>query len=393
MSFLRQSWIITYMNIRSLPDRLFMSLAAIIAVGAVVAVLLGFLAMANGFKKTLEGSGSAAVAVITRAGSQSEINSVIDSDSLNLVRVAPGIARSASGQALVSGELYVIVDGIKKDSGTSANLPLRGIDLTGFDLRDNVEIVAGRMFQPGKNEIIVGSGVLSKFAGFELGKQMKLGTATWSVVGVFSSGGSVFESELWADAPVVQTQFRRGGSVQSVRARLARAGDIAALSQYFAEDPRLNLLAQTEKDYFAGQSNQLNYIVIFGWVLSSMMAVGALAGALNTMYASVDARARDIATLRTIGFSGGATFNGTLAESMMLAIIGGIVGIISAYLFFDGYTSSTLGSSFSQVVFRFDVTTALMINAMQIALIVGLLGGILPAWRASRMGLARAFRD
>ena len=389
---MKQSLIITSLNIRSLPDRILMSSAAIIAVGAVVAVLLGFLSMARGFEKTVSGSGSENVAVITRDGSESEINSVISNEGLALVRVAPGIARDANNQPLVSGELYVIVDGIKKDSGTDANIPLRGIDTVGLSLRDNVSIAEGRMFQPGKNEIIVGAGIVDKFAGFELGRQIKLGTTTWEVVGVFSSGGSVFESELWADARVVQTQFRRESSVQSIRARLAVKGDVSVLQAAFDADPRLNLLARTELQYFADQSQELNYIVYFGWGLSMLMALGALAGALNTMYASVDARARDIATLRTIGFSGFATFMGTIAESLFLAAFGGVVGVIGAWSFFDGLTSTTLGSSFSQVVFKFSVTPDLMASAMVIALSVGLFGGFFPALRASRMGLARAFR-
>lgn len=390
---MRQIWMIVQLNIVSLRSRIWMSLAAVIAIAAVVAVLLGFLSMANGFQKTLQGSGSENLAVVTRIGSESEINSIINKSALELVRTAPGIARDANNRPIVSGELYVIVDGLKKGVGTKANLPLRGLDPTGLSMRENVNLVAGRLFETGKNEIVVGAGILQEFDGFDLGQEIRFGKNKWTIVGIFSAGGSAFESELWADAKTIQSQFRREGSIQSARLALEKPGDVSLIQAYFDKDPRLNLEVRTEKAYFENEALALNYIVLFGWGLSIAMAAGSLAGALNTMYASVDARARDIATLRTIGFSGTATFIGTVIESLFLSLTGGVLGALAAFFFLDGLSTSTLGSSFTQVVFKFDLSPEILVNAGQIALMVGLLGGVFPAFKASRMSLAKAFQD
>ena len=379
------------MNIRSLPQRFWMSLAAVLAVAVVVAVLLAFQAMGNGFQQTLAGSGSDEVAVVTRVGSRSEVNSVLGRDQLNILETAPGIARQTDGQLLVSGELYVIVDGIKKSSGTEVNLPLRGIDQRGLTLRENITIVDGRMFETGRNEIIVGEGVLRQFAGFELGNRVTFGKTTWEVVGTFSAGGSAFEGEMWADALMVQSQFRRGNSFQSMRLKLSEPGVVDPIRDFIEADPRLNFDIVTEKDYFADQASGLDSLVIIGNALAVAMALGALAGALNTMYTSVSSRARDIATLRAIGFGGLSAFVGTLTESLVLAIIGGVIGTLAAFLLFDGLSASTLGGSFTQVVFRFEFSPQLIVNGIVMALTVGLIGGFFPAWRAARMPVVEAF--
>ena len=307
---LSQIWVVIVMNITSIGQRIWMSLAAIFAVAVVVAVLLSFLAMTEGFSKTLEGSGSDNVAIITRSGSQSELNSVLSRDVINIVTTAPGIAQNARGEPIYSPELYVIVDGIKKTTGTEVNLPMRGISPIGFDLRDQVNITSGRMFESGKNEIIVGEGVLREFSGFELGTAVRFGKTEWEVVGTFSTGGNAFESELWTDALTLQSQFNRGSSFQTVRIRLETLGDISGIKDMIENDSRLFLDVSTEADYFAQQGKALEAVVVFGWVVSIFMSVGALAGALNTMYTSVSNRAGEIATLRAIGFSNVSAFFG-----------------------------------------------------------------------------------
>ena len=379
------------MNIRSLPQRFWMSLAAVLAVAVVVAVLLAFEAMGNGFQQTLVGSGSDDLAVVTRVGSRSELNSVLSRDQLNILETAPGIARAANGDLLTSGELYVVVDGIKKSTGTEVNLPLRGLTRTGIDLRGNVDITAGRMFETGRNEIIVGEGVLRQFSGFELGRKITFGKSTWEVVGTFSTGGSAFESELWADALMVQSQFRRGSSFQSMRLKLSETGAVQPIKAFIEADPRLNFDILTERDYFADQASGLDGLVTIGNALAFAMALGALSGALNTMYTSVSSRARDIATLRAIGFGGLSAFVGTLVESLVLAIIGGVVGTVAAFSLFDGLSTSTLGASFTQVVFQFEFSPVLIVNGIVLALIVGFIGGFFPAWRAARMPVVEAF--
>lgn len=390
--FFSQIWTVVVMNILSLPRRLWMSLAAIFAVSVVVAVLLAFLAMAKGFEQTLAGTGTDRIAIITRTGSQSELNSSMSRDTVNLVATAPGIARDAGGDPVYSAELYVIVDGIKRSNQLKANIPMRGISPRGFGLREQLEIVEGRQFEPGRNEIVVGEGVLRQFEGFELGREIRFGKTNWEVVGVFSTGGSAFESELWADAPTVQSQFQRGSSFQTVRLRLETPGDVQPILEFVENDPQLILDVETEADFFANQGRALTGIAIFGWILSVVMGLGALAGALNTMYTSVAARAREIATLRAIGFSNISAFMGTLAESLLLSVLGGLAGAIAAWLFFDGFSASTLGASFTQVVFTFELTPELFRDGIVLAVAIGLIGGLFPAWRAARVPVVTAFQ-
>ncbi|MEX0297455.1 MAG: ABC transporter permease [Kordiimonas sp.] len=380
------------MNIRSLPQRFWMALAATLAISVVVAVLLSFLSMSNGFKKTLEGAGSIETAIITRSGSRSELNSVLSNDVVKIITAAPGIAQNENGQPIYSAELYVVVDGIKRTTQTEANLPMRGVSQAGFDLRGNVEITEGRMFEAGRNEIIVGEAVLREFSGFELGNSVRFGKTEWTVVGVFSTGGSAFESELWADARTVQTQFRRGSSFQTVRILLEEPGNVEGLLKTIEDDPRLILDAETEADYFKEQGEALNGMVYLGWILSILMSIGALAGALNTMYTSVSEREQEIATLRAIGFSNISAFFGTLTESLVLSIIGGVIGSIASYLFMDGLTTSTIGGNFTQVAFTFSMSPELFTNGIILALLIGLIGGFFPAWRAARLPVVLAFR-
>jgi putative ABC transport system permease protein len=385
-SILLQILAVTVINLKSLPQRLWMSLATITAVGLVVAVLLTFLAMANGFQRTIAGSGATDIAMVLRGGSEAESNSVVLRDQVRLIEEGPGIARGADGKPQTSGELYLTVDGIKRSTGTKANLPLRGLGPQGAALRRGIALTAGRMFNPGSNEIVVGKALGSEFKGFDLGQTVTFGTSQWTVVGIFSADGSVFESEIWADLPVLQSLFKRTGAFQTVRARLTSPAAIEALKAYSDNDPRLKLDVISEAAYFAKQaSNTSDLIQKLGWPLAIAMAFGSLAGALNTMYSSVAARATEIATLRAIGFGGFSTFVGTLVESLILASVGGLIGAAATYLIFDGFTASTMGGSFSQVVFNFQLSPRLIGQGLLLALTVGLVGGLFPALRAARM--------
>ena len=389
-SIIAQIIAVVDMNFRSLPKRLWSSITTLLAVAIVVGVLLAFMAMGEGFRKTMQGSGSDDVAIMLRAGSEAELNSGLVGQDLKIVADAPGIVRNAEGP-IVSGELYVVVDGIKKSSQTEANIPLRGITLNGVSMRDTIQIIAGRMFEPGKNEIVVGNGVLQEFSGFELGTAISLGGTEWKIVGVFNANGSVFGSELWADVRTVQNQFNRENTYQSIRVRLENTGDLEAIKTFVANDARLNLDVFTEKQYFSSQAAGMENLIAFGWVLAILMAGGALAGALNTMYTSVENKATEIATLRAIGFKGSAAFVGTLVESIVLAIIGGVLGTMAAFLLFDGISTSTMGGSFTQVVFDFNVSAEAFISGIFLALCIGLIGGVFPAWKASKTPLAAAF--
>ncbi|WP_421858768.1 ABC transporter permease [Oceanicaulis sp.] len=379
---------VTSINLRSIPQRWGMSLATILSIALVVGVLLGFLAMANGFRATVSGTGSEQIAVLLRAGSQAELNSGFGRDTVRLIETAPGVARDDDGNAILSAELYVITDATKRSTGNDASLSLRGVDDMAPRLRENFQIVQGRMFSEGSNEIVVGEGVIREFSGFDLDTTIRMGPNEWRIVGIFSTGGSVFDSEIWADIGTVQNLYNRGASYQSIRVELDGEGGLEALRQYVEDEPRLDLDVETEKEFFAQSAGGLsNLIMYLGWPLAIIMAVGALAGAWNAMYASVDSRIREIATLRTLGFSGFAAFVGTLVESLMLAFIGGLVGAVITYFVFDGVSASTLGGSFTQVVFSFAVTPAAVVSGVILALLVGLLGGFFPALRASRVPL------
>jgi putative ABC transport system permease protein len=379
---------VTMINLKSIPQRLWLSLSTVMAVALVVMVLLSFLAMANGFQRTIEGSGAKDVAVLLRAGARAELNSVVSQDQVRLIEEAPGIAKNTAGKPLVSAELYLTVDGVKRSTKTKANLPLRGIDEQGAEVRHNIKIVEGRMFNPGSNEIVIGESLRRQFEGFDVGQTVTFGTSRWKVVGAFAAPGTVFDSEIWGDLPVVQSLFKRNNVVQTVRARLTSPAALAELKAYNDKDPRLKLDVKSEADYFADQASQTSDLIQkLGWPLAIAMAFGALAGALNTMYSSVAARAKEIATLRAIGFGGLPAFVGTLAEALILAMAGGLIGAVVTYLVFDGFTASTLGASFTQVVFTFQLSANLIWQGVLLALIIGLVGGLPPAIRAARMSI------
>jgi putative ABC transport system permease protein len=387
---MRSLWLqvaaVTSINLKSITQRRWLSLSTVIAIALVVIVLLAFLAMANGFQRTIAGSGADDIAIVLRAGSQAEINSTVSRDQVRLIEDGPGIARGGDGKPLISPELYLVVDGIKRSTKTKANLPLRGIGEQGTALRKGVTITAGRMFNRGSNEVVVGKALLREFEGLDLGSTVSFGATRWNVVGVFEAGGSVFESEIWADLNVVQSLFNRNNIVQTVRARLTGPAALNELKSYSDNDPRLKLDVKSEAAYFAEQASQTSDLIQkLGWPLAIAMALGAVAGALNTMYSSVAARATEIATLRAIGFGGFPAFVGTLAESLLLAVIGGLLGAAATYLIFDGVTASTLGGNFTQVVFDFKLSPWLIAEGVALALIVGLIGGLFPALRAARM--------
>jgi putative ABC transport system permease protein len=393
-SLLLQIAAVTVINFKSIFQRFWLSLSTVVAIALVVVVLLAFLAMANGFRQAVTSSGAKDVAVIMRGGSEAEIYSFVSREQVRLVEDGPGIARNSDGKPMVSAELYLSVNGVKRSTLTKASVPLRGIGREGDAVRKDIRIVAGRMFNPGSNEVVVGKGLLSEFQGFELGNTVTFRTSRWTVVGVFEAGGSVFESELWGDLPVVQSLFNRNNVFQTVRVRLHSPATLDELKGYVEKDPRMKLDVKSEAMYFANEAARTSDLVQkLGWPLAIAMAIGALAGALNAMYSSVDARATDIATLRAIGFSGFSAFVGTLSESLMLAAIGGAIGAAATFLIFDGFTSSTLGASFTPVVFSFKLTPRLIAEGVALALIVGLIGGVLPAIRAARMPIVAGLQQ
>lgn len=384
-TLLNQISAITSLNVKSLPQRAAMSAASVVAVALSIAVLLFFLALANGLSKTVEGSGSDSVAVALREGSTAELNSVVTRDQLNILAGAPGVA-AIDGKPAVSGELLVIVDGVKRATGTNANMPFRGIGPEGIALRESVQIVDGRLFSPGTNEIIVGASLLREFSGFELGSTIRLRGSEWTVVGVFDAPGTVFASELWADLAVTQSLFRRPNVFQTMKFKLVSPAALEEFRNFAAADARLKQLEiLSERAYFKRQASQSTGQFFFiAWALGVTMAIGSVAGALNTMYSAVAARASETATLRIIGFSGIATFAGTLLEAVILSALGGSLGVLIAFLFFQGRTTSTLGSGFTQLVFKFDISPGVVLAAIATSALIGVIGGFLPGLRAAR---------
>ncbi len=394
MALLSQISAVTAMNVRSLPQRFWTAAATVVAIALVTGVLLGFLALSNGFRATLNGTGSDKVAVILREGSSgSELNSTLGRESQQLIAEAPGIARSADGTPAISGELYVIVNGQRRSTGLKANMPLRGVGPKALEVRDGVTISEGRMFTPGLAEIVVGKGVVAQFEGFDIGQNVRLSGQDWKVVGIFDANGSVFESELWADAAVLQSVANRGSTVSVIRAKLDGSDGVQKIIDYAKTDQRLKLDVKSERAFYAGQARGISDLVMYlGWPLAILMSFGAIAGALNTMYASVDARMKETATLRAIGFGGLPAFIGTMVEALLLSLIGGIIGAIAVYFLFNGLTASTMGGGFTQVVFKLQLTPVLVLTGILLALAVGFIGGLFPALRAARVPLLAAFR-
>lgn len=394
MRALNQVIAVTRLNIANLQARVAVSLVAVVGVAAVVLVFATVMSMAKGFERTMTLTGSVDTAIVIRAGANAEMASGLSYDQVLIVETAPGVGRDADG-AILSPELYVIVNVPLRDTGTDANVPFRGVGPRAFDVRDATRLVEGRMFEPGRNELIVGRAAQSEFAGLDLGAVIRFGRTDWQVVGVFEAGGGVAESELWTDIRVLQGAYRRGNSYQTVRVRLDNRDSLAELRQALQDDPRIDVDVYTERQFYSTQAQATStFIRVLGYPITFLMAVGAVFGALNSMYSSVSTRGKEIATLRALGFGPSSVMISTLVESTLLALVGGIIGGALAFLLFNGLTVSTLGfSSFSQVVFDFAVTPDLIVQGIVTSVLIGLIGGFLPALRAARLPVAQALRE
>ncbi|MBT8040487.1 MAG: ABC transporter permease [Xanthomonadales bacterium] len=393
-NWLAQILSIAVFNLRTLPQRVGSSLTAIFGIAGVVAVMVGVLSIAQGIMRTMERSASPENVVVLRSGANSEMMSILMGDDVRFVSEAPGVARE-DGDALASPELYVIIDRVKKGSGTDANVPLRGITPPALEVHKDFRILEGRMFEWGLNEVVVGVGARGEFEGLEVGDVIEVARENWPVVGVFDANGGIAEAEIWVDAAVLQPAYQRGNSFQSVYARLESPDAFQAFKDALTSDPRLNVKAMREADYYAEQSGTLyTLITTLGTLIAVIMGLGAVFGALNTMYTAVASRAREIATLRALGFHSGPVVVSVLLESVLLALLGGVIGALLAWWAFDGFSAATLNwSSFSQLTFAFDVSFALLVNGIVFALIIGLVGGLFPALRAARMPIANALRE
>jgi putative ABC transport system permease protein len=393
-NWLSQVFSVTLFNLFTIPERKGSAVAAAVGIAGVAAVFAGVLSIAEGFRAAMTVSGAEDVVIVLRSGADSEMTSGLSREEVRLIADAPGIARTAEGP-LSSAELFVMINLPKRSTGTDANVPLRGVEQAATAVRGDIRIVEGRNFEPGRNEVIVGAGAARAFSGLGVGERIRVGQNEWEVVGVFAGGGGVAESEIWTDAAVLQPAYNRGDSFQSVYAKLTSAQAFQDFKDGLTTNPRLKVKALRQTEFLSEQSTMLtNFIETIGVAIAALMALGALFGALNTMYSAVAARTREIATLRALGFGSSPIVLSVLFESLVLALIGGAAGAAVAYLAFNGFEASTINwQTFSQVAFAFRVTPELLTSAILWAASIGLIGGLFPAIRAARLPVATALRE
>ena len=393
-NWLSQVISVSLFNVRTLPQRIGSSLTAVLGVAGVVAVMVAVLSIAHGILRAMESSSAPENVIVLRSGATAEMMSALIGDEVDYISEAPGIARNEDG-AIASAELFVIIDVKMKTTGTDANVPLRGVSRAAPAVHQDFNIIEGRMFEWGLNELVVGVGASAEFKGLSVGDSIEVAREQWPIVGMFEAGGGIAESEIWVDAAVLQPAYRRGNSYQSVYAKLESPDRFQEFKDALTADPRLNVRPIREEEYYAEQSEMLyNLVTGLGLLIAVIMGFGAVFGALNTMYTAVAARAREIATLRALGFHSGPVVISVLIESLLLALAGGVIGAGLAWLIFDGFSASTLNfASFSQVTFAFFVSTQLLVQGILFAMVIGFFGGLFPAVRAARMPVADALRE
>lgn len=384
---------LTY-TLHSLRARWMSTIVAVLGIAGTVGVFVAMLALASGFRATLVASGSPQNVLIRRAGATSEMDSLVQLEQVRVVEDAPGVARGSDGP-LASREVVVIAALPLKRTGTDANVQVRGVSAKVLAVRDSVRVVAGRFFQAGLNELVVGRNVAASYAGFELGRAVRFGGGTWTVVGVFDAGGSAFDSEIWCDGSVLNQVYQRPRNLfQSVTVRLVSPAALASLKEAIGADPRLTVQVDREIEYYEKQSQQLTtLILVLGTIVAVVMGVGAIFGALNTMYSAVAERSREIATMRALGFGVASVVASFVVEALCLAMVGGLLGCI-AVLPLNGLTTGTMNwQTFSHLAFAFSVTPPLLAAGLAFALLMGLVGGVPPALRAARQPIAAALRE
>ena len=380
-------------NVRSMLVRKGTAAMTAMGIAMVVAVFVMTLAIAQGFRATLVASGSPQNAIVLRKSATSETLSAVMKPEFAIVETLPQIARDGQGQALASPELVVVISRPRITDNQPANVPLRGVGPRGFQVRDTIKFVEGRRFTPGLREINVGKLAVGRFKGLSLGSDVKFGNVTWKVVGVFTADDSSFESEVWGDVDLMLNAFQRTG-YQSATIKLTDPSALESLQAAVTGDPRLDFKVEREQDYYAEQSLVMTTVIrVFGTFVTLILSIGAMFGAMNTMYAAVGYRTREIGTLRALGFSRGRIVTAFLAESIMLALIGGVVGCLIALPVHGLSTGTTNMASFSEVAFKFRITPALLAGGMVFAGLMGAAGGLLPAIRAARIPVARALRE
>jgi putative ABC transport system permease protein len=381
-------------NLRSMKVRWLTAVAAVLGIAGTVGVFVAMLALAHGFRATLVNSGSPDNVLIRRAGSSAELDGSVALDQVQAIEDEPGVAHD-NGKPLVSPEAVLIAGFNLKATGTNANVQIRGVSPVVLKVRPTVRIVEGRFFEPGLAELVIGKNVTATYEGLELGKTIPFGGQTWKVVGVFDAGGSSFDSEVWADSRVLNQVYKRPENLyQSVTVRLTSPQAFTQFKDAVTADPKLTVQVDHEVEYYARQSQVLTTLItILGGLVVFIMGVGAVIGALNTMYAMVSERSREIATMRAIGFARFSIVLSFVFEALVIAFIGGLIGCLSV-LKLNGYTTGTMNmQTFSHVAFAFQITPILLAVGILFALLMGLFGGVPPAIRAARRPIALALRE
>ena len=380
-------------NLRSMVVRKGTAAMTAGGIAMVVAVFVMTLAIAQGFRATLVASGSIQNAIVLRKGSTAESLSAVARSDVPLVESLPQVARAADGRPLASPELVLAIALPRQSDNQPANVPIRGVGSRAYDVRESLQMVEGRRFAPGSREINVGKLAVGRFKGLTLGSDVKFGSATWQVVGVFTADDASFESEIWGDIDLMAPAFQRTG-YQSITVKLVDPTAFDSFKSAVEGDPRLYLQPQREQDYYTAQSVAMTTVIrVFGTFVTLILSIGAVFGAMNTMYAAVAYRTREIGTLRALGFSRTRIVAAFVTESMALAIGGGLVGCLLALPVHGLSTGTTTFSSFSEVAFKFRITPMLLVEGLLFAALMGAAGGLLPALRAARIPVARALRE
>ncbi len=394
LRWLEQVGSITAYSLRTLPQRAGSVVASAVGIAGVVAVFIGVLSIAAGFRAAMTQGADDDTVIVLRSGSTGELVSAMQRADTRVVGEAPGVLRDGSG-ALSSPELFLILNLPRRSTNTDANVPLRGVEEEAFRVHDKLRIVEGRAFEWGRSELIVGLGASREFGGLDLGGALDVAGQPWTVVGLFEAGGGLEESEVWADARLLQSVYRRGDTFQSVYTKLESRDAFSSFKDELDTDPRVNVTVSRQSEFYASQSVLITGLITgLGTVVAALMGIGAVFGALNTMYTSVSSRTREIATLRALGFKSAPVIIAVLFESFVIAVLGGTIGGVVAWMAFDGFTASTINfQSFSQVAFAFDVTSSLLIQGVFYSTLIGLIGGLFPAIRAARVPIAVGLRD
>lgn len=392
MNRLREFFILTGLNIRTWRSRPVASIVAVIGFVLVVLVFAAIFSIQSGFRATLGTTGARDVAMVLGQGAQNEAASSIEQSKLHLIASAPGVATGAEGP-LAAPDVLTIVNLDKRSNGAPTNVLVRGVGPAMFRIQPQVKIIAGRLFKPGLNEIIVGSRAARQYKNLQLGSTVRLLQTSWKVVGIFSSDGDIHESEIWTGWHVLQSAEHVTGNISGVYVKLRSASAFSTFKAALSSNPQLDVLVFRESQYFAQQAGELSrFITAVGGLIAFLMGIGAVVGAINILYSMVSARARDIGTLRAVGFNRPVVAGSILVEGLLLGLIGGVIGEGIAYALFNGFEASTL-SGFSSVVFRFSVTPSLLATGIGFALLMGFIGGLFPAIRVARLPITKALRE